>query len=224
MGKLTPIPRQELLLAEDWMFFVFLICILLITWSRLSEPGQLRRMVNSAFNIRLMRQEMREETQHRITRIIYLTVFSLMSGMCIYAAVRITAPNMTLVIHPVLFFLGLSASVGLIYLGKSFVVRLVSHVAAGDFSLSEYLYSLLHLNQVSGILLLPVMLVVVYSSQKTASAALTGAAAILGLMLLYRWSRGVTSALSNGVPLFYIFFYLCTLEILPLLVIAKAIR
>jgi hypothetical protein len=181
-------------------------------------------MVNSAFNIRLMRQEMREETQHRITRIIYLTVFSLMSGMCIYAAVRITAPNMTLVIHPVLFFLGLSASVGLIYLGKSFVVRLVSHVAAGDFSLSEYLYSLLHLNQVSGILLLPVMLVVVYSSQKTASAALTGAAAILGLMLLYRWSRGVTSALSNGVPLFYIFFYLCTFEILPLLVIAKAIR
>jgi hypothetical protein len=224
MRELTPIPRQELLLAEDWMFFVFLLCILLITWSRLSEPGQLRRMLNSAFNIRLMRQEMREETQHRNTRIIYLTVFSFMTGMCIYAAIRLAAPDVFPDIHPALFYLVLSAFVGFIYFGKSLVVRLVSLVAAGDFSLSEYLYSLLHLNQVSGILLLPMMLVVAYSNQKSAFAVLIAAAGMLGLMMLYRWFRGITSALSNGVPLFYIFFYLCTLEILPLLVIAKAIR
>jgi hypothetical protein len=224
MRELTPIPRQELLLAEDWMFFVFLLCILLITWSRLSEPGQLRRMLNSAFNIRLMRQEMREETQHRYTRIIYLIVFSFMAGMCIYSAIRVIAPNLSPGINPALFYLALSAAVGVVYIGKSLVVRLISHIAAGDFSLSEYLYSLLHLNQVSGILLLPMMLVVAYSNQKTASAVLAGAGVMLGLMLLYRWFRGVTNALSSGVPLFYIFFYLCTLEILPLLVIAKAIR
>jgi hypothetical protein len=224
MREFTPIPRQELLLAEDWMFFVFLLCILLITWSRFSEPGQLRRMLNSAFNIRLMRQEMREETQHRYTRIIYLIVFSFMAGMCIYATVRLAAPSLAPDIDPALFYLVLSASVGLIYLGKSLVVRLISHVAAGDFSLSEYLYSLLHLNQVAGILLLPMMLVVAYSDQKTASVVLTSAAGMLGLTLLYRWFRGVISALGNGVPMFYIFFYLCTLEILPLLVIAKAIR
>jgi len=87
-------PRPDLLLAEDWTFIVFLSCFSLMAWSRLYEPGQLRRMMNSAFNIRLMRQEMREETQHRVTRLVYFSIFCMMGGMVLYYGIALSGVHL----------------------------------------------------------------------------------------------------------------------------------
>lgn len=216
-------PRPDLLLAEDWTFIVFLSCFSLMAWSRLYEPGQLRRMMNSAFNIRLMRQEMREEAQHRVTRLVYFSIFCMMGGMVLYYGIALSGVHLPPDAPGLVVYIILTGSLALLYLGKAIMIRLVSLIAGGDFSLSEYLYSMNHLNQVAGLALIPFMLLTCYYTPDLARWTFAGAIVIFGALLVYRWLRGTIHALRAGVPSFYIFFYLCTLEILPLAVAAKAI-
>ncbi|HMC96707.1 MAG TPA: DUF4271 domain-containing protein, partial [Flavobacteriales bacterium] len=65
--------------------------------------------------------------------------------------------------------------------------------------------------------------IVAYHVEWRSGALVIGAVAV-GLLLLYRWVRGAWIGVGEGVPLRYIFLYLCTAEILPVLLVLKAYR
>ena len=161
--------------------------------------------------------------QHRQTRLVYFSIFSMMGGMVLYYGIALSGVHLPVNAPGMVVYIILSGSVALLYLGKGIVIRLTSFIAGGDFSLSEYLYSMNHLNQVAGLAVIPFMLLTSYYTPGLARWTFAGAVAVFGVLLLYRWLRGTIHALRAGVPSFYIFFYLCTLEILPLAVAAKAI-
>jgi hypothetical protein len=215
--------RRQLYFAEDWTFLVFFLCVLLIAWARFREPGQIRRIASGVFNVRLMRQQMREESQHRGAVVVYHLIYSSMLALLIQQAFREELSDTGDFVHHGLVFLVLMAAVLLSTLLLMQLTTVVSALAAGDFTLSEYRYSFSLINQFSGILVLPFILTASYFNGGVAEFALAGAAVMVSLLFLYRWGRGILHALRAGVPVFYIFFYICTLEFLPLCVAAKVL-
>jgi len=221
---LAPLPRSSSILAEDWTFLPILFCLAMVAYGKYFEPRQINRIWSSIFNVRLMRQEMREETQHRRASVLYFLLFTFSLALLLQYASADRLQHTLGQVHGSLVFVMLSLFVALVYLVKGAVTHVVSHLAAGDFSLTEYRYSFYLINQLAGLLLFPLAVLAAYSDPKWSQIALIAAFCVLSALISYRWLRGIIHAIQKGVPVFYIFFYICSLEFLPLALFASFIR
>lgn len=89
--------------------------------------------------------------------------------------------------------------------------------------IEEYLFQSNLFNKYAGAGFLILTSMVVYSPISIFKIAQSGLI-LLGLLALFQLIRGVVVGLENGKHLFFIIAYLCTLEILPWLVIGKWIQ
>jgi hypothetical protein len=90
--------------------------------------------------------------------------------------------------------------------------------------MAEYQYRTFATNRLLAILLYPLIILAALSSIQHAYIYIGGTAIVIGLLISWRILKGAWVALTNNVPLFYIFFYICTLEILPVLIGVKLIQ
>ncbi|HET6991990.1 MAG TPA: DUF4271 domain-containing protein, partial [Bacteroidia bacterium] len=98
-------------------------------------------------------------------------------------------------------------------LGNIFEVREAS---------SEYVYNILLFNKTIGLVLFPVCLLLAYARQIPPEILIWSGIVSWCLILIYRLLRIVLIGISNSsVSFFYIILYLCTLEIIPFIVILK---
>lgn len=217
-----PLIRQASQLSEEWMFVVFLCSATILAYLNFSAPFRLKYTWRSVFSPRYMRQVMREESNSPKEYLLLILNFILLSGLLFYGFFTfqgIEIPG----IEGILLYLLFCGILLLLYPVKSASISFVQWMAHGDFGLSEYRYLVLLLNRFLGLLLFPVTLLSVYLPIQFALYPLLTGIFLLALVFLYRIIIGLINALRNGVGVFYIFFYICTLEILPLVVCAKLI-
>ncbi len=112
------------------------------------------------------------------------------------------------------------------------IVYLLTKTACYQFSgwlwkekpvIEEYLFQSNLFNKYTGVTFLILTSLVVYSPIELSILAKIGLIT-LGLLALFQLIRGIMIGLENGKHLFFIIAYLCTLEILPWLVIGKWIK
>lgn len=209
-----PTIRQAVNLSEDWMILVFLFSLVALAYTRRAYPARIARLWNSMWNIRTMRQSIREEPNTPRANLLFNLSFYLFAALMAYSAIKCFRPDIWTEQGFILYSM-LVAAVFLIYLLKKIVLRFISVIADGDFSLSEYEYSIFLTNRVLGLILFPTCLAIVYFPVFQAKTILLIAAALMALTLIYRLLRSLLAAAESGVTLFYILFYICTLEILP---------
>jgi hypothetical protein len=215
--------RPHTQLAEDWMILVFVFVLLVMARSRAQNPARVVRMWNITFNVRLMRQVMREETKASRENVLYFSCFALQLSLVVYLFLKCynLLPQFILgaLIYPTLLLITVLA-----YGVKSVGIRAVQFLTAGNFGLDEYHYNVFLINRILAFVLLPLTMVLAYGPVNQAHYAFVAVFSLLGLAFLYRLFRGTSHAIQSGVSLFYIFFYICTLEFLPLVVCWKSIN
>ena len=116
----------------------------------------------------------------------------------------------------------LGAVAGTVLLQTLFL-KLTSGLMQVDHGLAEFLYTSLLLFILMGAALLPLTALIAYHPAWRTGAVTLGVAAI-ALLFLYRWVRGAWIGLGEGVPIRYIFLYLCAAEAVPLLLLVHALR
>jgi hypothetical protein len=205
--------REAVNLSEDWMILVFLFTLVSLAYTRRVHPARIFRLWNSMWNIRTMRQTIREEPNTPRANLLFNSVFYLQAGLIAYAGIKYFRPDMKL--NGVLPFLSLVGILFAIYLLKRIVLRSIAVLSAGDFSLSEYEYSVFLTNRMLGLLLFPLAMAIAYFPTQQAAGIIVGSATIILLAISYRLIRSLLTAVESGVTPFYILFYICTLEILP---------
>ena len=113
-------------------------------------------------------------------------------------------------------FLGIYVAFSLV---KILVIWLISVTFKNKETAKEYIQNILIYNLVTGILLLPLLLLIIYTYHEM---FLYLAGGLVLIMIFLRFIRGIAIGLSDSkFSLIHLFLYLCTLEILPLLVAAK---
>ncbi len=214
--------RTPVNLSEDWMILIFLFAVVSVAYTRRLYPARLARLWKSTWNVRALRQTIREEPNTPRASWLFNISFYLIFSLVIFLIVKY-AGLQPLGYSGILLYIILLVGVAGIYLLKAIGIRLVQVLADGDFGLSEYEYNVFLINRMIGLILLPFALFMAYAPTAEIKPVFYTVTAICGLMIAYRMIRGLINALMQGVPPFYIFFYICTLEILPLAVCIKAL-
>jgi hypothetical protein len=167
--------------------------------------------------VRILRQTMREEPNTPRENLLLNASFMAHLALTVYIGLK--ASNIALFgISGFVMYLIILLAIVAVYLVKTFVIYFIRFLANGDFSLEEYRYTLFLINRLFGVLLIPINLFLAYSEKSQSYFLILIASILFSVAIFYRYFRGLLTALNSGVSLFYIFFYICTLEILPLIV------
>lgn len=131
------------------------------------------------------------------------------------------------------FFIGYPAPISILWIAialvgvyavKIIAVRILGFIFEMREAAQEYMYNIVLFNKTIGLILFPVTLCLAYARQLPAEWLAVGGLIAWGIVLLYRFVRLAWIGLSErGVSILYIILYLCTLEILPFVVIVKVL-
>ena len=220
-GLVTPTLRPPIHFFEDWMVIVLLVLLSLMAYFNVVYPTKMKNVFKAFRSDIAMRQFMREETNiprpYLFLTFQHAVLMGLLWVLFYQAFIYSTA-------LPWWISLVSALSVLLIYGLKWISFQLVKWFSEGDFTLTEYQYRTFSTNRLLAILLYPLIILAALSSIQHAYIYIGGTAIVIGLLISWRILKGAWVAFTNNVPLFYIFFYICTLEILPVLIGVKLIQ
>jgi hypothetical protein len=218
---MNPTVRIANQLSEDWMLLIFVFALGVIAWVN-RDNTVLRAILRSVFSRRFFKQEERREG-HGWKNFGMLVCFFLMGGLVLtLLSKRYFADVFTL-----LPFYQFIISVGIVValFGVKWIMTwLVALVTAGASTALEDYNKYLALTSRFAVLALTVpLLLAAYSNGSISDFALNLSGALIVVVPFLSTLQAMFSAMQMGVPFFYIFFYLCTFEVLPWAVLSKLI-
>jgi hypothetical protein len=215
---LHPLASSEI--KNNWIFWILLGGFVVLTIVRYYHEKRLRLFGTSIYKRSAAIQLIRESPiySHR-SFFPMLLIYIISVTLLIYQSVEIFSPGSTEGIKTLLVFLLFLGIYVVFSLLKISVIWLISVTFKNKETAKEYIQNILIYNLVTGILLLPLLLLIIYTYHEL---FLYVAGGLVLIMIFLRFIRGITIGLSDSkFSLFHLFLYLCTLEILPLLVAAK---
>jgi hypothetical protein len=202
----------------SWLTGILILSFIIYTITQFLYPKRLKQIFNASFGRRYINQLIRDGGlfEERIT-IGLLFIFFTTTSTFIFQAIRFIL-NIELP-YPVLTFFGIFVGLFLFWLLKVSLIKFLGFVFMNQSAAFEYnLTSLVYL-QVIGLLLLPLSLPAIFQNPYLFTKI--GLAFVL-VGLLINLLRGFLVGLYNTkFSLFYLILYLCTLEILPLVIVIK---
>lgn len=223
-----PVPLKPVLRPDHfqpWVAIVIFLAFVLLVILRVFDWRRMRQLLSGITRISSVALYYREEyaLTNRIS--ILLTLNFLLCGALfitqlagVYAGNAVGGSQFLLfaVTFGGLFLIYLFKWLGVLFLGTVFQVKEPA---------AEYSYTVFLFNKALGIMLFPVVIALAFAVQLDAQWLVVTGLCLWGIMLIYRILRGVLIGISTGgVSIFNLFIYLCTLEILPFVLITKALR
>lgn len=109
------------------------------------------------------------------------------------------------------------------FLGKKLAYQAFGSIFIGASETSEFLFNMDNFNRGTGIVLFPIVALIAYFPYENPLVAVVSGVFTVVVFYVMLLKRGISILLKKQFPIFYLFLYLCTLEILPLLLIYKLV-
>ena len=209
--------------SPDWILGVLLLIFSLLAWVRVYHFKRLKQLVQASL-YKIHVQKILRSNDSLIARIsIGLNaIFILSMSLFIYQLLwyyNVELPY-TGNLSPFLLILMI---VAVVYPLKSMVLWLMGWIFKESEGFAEYSYHVFLLNKMVGLALIPLLVLVTYLSMGQFILLHVGVSMVC-LTYLYRLFRGyAVGRATRNLSQFYIFLYLCTLEILPLVLVTRFI-
>ncbi len=200
---------------DTWQSIVLFLLLILVMLSKAFNQNRFKQLLKSAFNYSTSLEVIREEKVFFHRANLWLTVVHVVAlSLIIYE----------LVLHPTpqLFFIIMGAIV-VAYIVKYISAKAVFFIFSINELSSEYIFNISLYNNLLGIILIPVLMILYYTGIGIENAFMYLIAPILILIYLFRLVRIFIAGNNYRISYFYIFLYICTLEILPLVVLYKVL-
>ena len=207
--------------SYDWITLIFLACLFVFAWLQTSYSKRMGQIFLAVAQPHYINQLEREGNlfKERITiglGFIYYTISSIFVFLITkeYFGVPAGISNFsfTAIVLTGLFIYQSLKSAVVLASGIIFDTREAAR---------QYQLNIMIFNYLIGVVLFPVVMITFYWNN---TFLLISGIIIVLFLLLYRLFRGVLTGITNkSYNLFYLLLYLCTLEILPLIILYKAI-
>jgi hypothetical protein len=215
-------PRRIQSQSSDWIAILVILCLIIIAWVQTNYSKRLRQIIRSVALPYYVNQLEREGNLYneRITLglgFIYLTSVSLLLYQFyqFFRIIDIGLPNLVIYLIIFLGLIGYLIIKTLLIQGTGIIFKTLDQA-------HSYRLNALIFNHTTGLFLFPILLLTIYWQM---SPFIWIALGLISILLIYRFLRSIIIGLSNTkFPVFYLILYLCTLEILPLLLLIKVIR
>jgi len=203
-------------------FFVYLILLIgLFAWIRLYYGKILVQTVQASTSFQVANKMFKNNSllKKQLDGALYLFYFLSMSFLLYYMELRIDLLPYELQ-GAGLFLFNLALLVAL------FLVRVLLHSIAGVLFnrvriVREYLYNMFIYNKLSGLVALPLMFLLVYTKGTLQEIIFWISVVVLSCIVVMRMIRGLVYSYKKEVLIFYMFLYLCALEIIPLVLLYR---
>ncbi len=220
-NSLVAIPRSKRA-GNEWMIYPVLICFMLLALGKLFYPAEVRMLIHSVFNLRFFirtdkKYSILSERASYLLKLNYLLCLSLLI-MQTLLSLEIMPPWMQQ--HPVLTHAGIFLAAALFYVLKHLLISYIGWLFDARMAARAYYNNIFVFNHVVGILLLPLLL---YQALNPLVYVLIAAWMLIAAFNLLRVIRGVIlGRLHRDFSVYYLFLYLCGVELAPLLMLGKA--
>lgn len=199
-----------------WLFLYLLVLLAFFAWARVYYSHIMSQTVQASTNFQMAVRMFKDKSmlQNQLDYILYGIYFLSMAYFLFYLEERegLLPYGMR---GAGLYLFNLALLLG-VFLSRILLINLLGSLFNQMALFREYLYHLFIFNKLTGILILPMLLFVVYTRGAFQDAVIWVALAGVGVVLMMRIIRGIAFSLKKDISIFYMFLYLCALEIVPL--------
>lgn len=211
-------PTLRTNINTTWPSLILTLATLLLAFTKAFGLTRFRQIYKSLFSFYAAHEITREERVffHRVNFslfIIYLTNISLL----LYYLVNTYKPESdTSFLFPIILM-----GVVLAYLIKFISNAILAYVFSHEQMTPSYSYNVLLYNYLFGVFLIPALALIYFSNINDLSLMKFIIVPLILIVLTIRFIRFFVIGISNNISILYIILYICTLEILPLVVLGK---
>lgn len=223
------IPMQSWLIAPrkrpatDWMFYLFIACLLYIGWMRLAFPRYMGDLFLVFRNVVHRQKQLRDQvSQNLLPSLLLNFFFSISAGIFLFFLWRPDLRNLEW--PPLLSIPMLVLLLMIIGIGKYLLLQLAGWLSGRQKEASAYAFIVFMVNKVGGILLLPLSLMLAYRTDQDRSFWVNIALILVAILFLIRLVRAYDYVSKElKVNILHFLFMVFSFEVLPILLIAKAL-
>jgi len=204
---------------HDWLWIPMLVLFVFLAVSFTKYSVQIKRYFLAMASNREFSDLMRDESQTSKMASLALNMFSLFSYSFFLFLLVLKFLNWGLA--DLELYLTINAIVCGGFILKYLFILSLGFLFKAQKNSNLYISNSLLSNKVFGIVLFPLALIVAYSFN-FGNLFLNGTLVVWGLVTIFKWYQGIKLGLSfSELPIVYPFLYICTLEILPTLILFK---
>ena len=204
-----------------WYFVYLFLLMGLFAWIRLYYGSNLIQTVQASTNFQVANKMFKNNSllQNQLDGALYLFYFLSMAFLLYYVELRIAVLPYGLQGGPLFLF-------NLTLLVVLFLGRVVLHSITGILFnrvriIREYLYNMFIFNKLLGLVALPLLFLLVYTKGTLQEVLFWISIFTLGSIIVMRVIRAIVFSYRKEVLIFYMFLYLCALEIMPLVLLYR---
>jgi hypothetical protein len=209
--------------TSDWFSISLLIVLVLFTWFRVFYYRIFRQLFSSYFSLTATNQIVRDESVLLQRASLIISIISyLLAGLFLYQLSVLYDWQLPYLQKGLIRFAVFSVGVALAYSVKMVLLRFLSVVFYQEKAAALYIFNVFLMILFSGLLLLPTTVLLAYAPAEFRGIIVTISLIVLAVLFVYRLIRAIGIWLGiPGFSIFYLFLYLCTFEIAPLMIIWK---
>ena len=211
---------------QGWFFPVFIFVLAVYTWLRIYYNKYFNQLIQAFLNTNLTNQIVRDENilVQRASILLALT-FNIIAALFLYLlSIEIgwTLGGIGTGFNRFVFFISIVSTA---YTFKFLILKIIGWLFDLDREMATYIFNIFLINNVLGLILVPLVALMAYNPIISSHFLAILSLWLIGIAFCYRLFRGLLSGLSvSGFSPIYLFLYLCTLEIAPLLVLIRIIN
>jgi hypothetical protein len=205
----------------SWQIVILITAIILLGVSKAFSRNRFNQAIRALFNYGVAQEITREEKVffHR-SNILFTLVHLLTVSLLLYHLKEFIHSS-NLEIGGILAFLLILLAVTIIYIVKYIFSKVLLFVLNDVSITSEYIFNVSLFNNLLGVILIPILCVSYFSSLSFSLILLYLVIPLSIITFVLRMVRMVMIGNGRGISYLYIFLYICTLEILPLVVLFR---
>lgn len=201
----------------SWVMVIIVLSVMIIGYLFSAFNSRFVAVVKAFFTARFAEQLSREEHSLSHPSSVFLSLNFLMTSS-LFILLAIYSFDNSFIPFSFPYYLLVFGIVLAIYFIKIITLKILGFIFDKTHVVNEYIFITYLVNQVVGIAFIPVIIFVAYGQPSFVNVFVYIGISLFALEFLIRVGKGAFAVLSSGeVTLFYLLLYLCTLEILPLL-------
>lgn len=212
---------------RDWLFWPILVVLVLFAYIRNKYRSFLNQSIIATFYGRMASRILKEknESTSPIIQSLLFSYFTIV-GLFVCETLRYYDFN-PLHYHGFVVFIACTLLVAFVYFIRLMAVKIVGFIFMQQKVADEYIQNIKLFNSTLGVFLIPVVICIPFLNAYIINeqTLINVGVVIYACVFLLKLLRGFSISIRQNISVFYIFLYLCALEILPLALLLKlAIR
>jgi hypothetical protein len=209
--------------SNDWFTFLFLLTLVILALVKSSTKKYFTLLVQSVGSFQASTRMYREQNISLVQgssamEVFYLIVMALF-GYQLFQFFGIEFP-----LHDVLIFLIILSAIFVFIQTKYLIYKLLAFFNETSADTREYLFNIQNYHRMLGLLLWPIVVAIAWLPIEDSRIFMYSGLILTALINLLYLIRGARILIKKHYSFFYLFLYLCTLEILPLLLFLKVLQ